>query len=469
MNWYIKYLFIFLSAFILTPALTHAAVDQFEVILWKTEAQVGESLDITITAVDNNGEIVTDYMWDILVFSESDAQAEFPTVLSENSYSFTAANEGSVKFENAIRFQNAGIQDLYVYDLNNENVLWVAEVTITEKEVLQDVDITILSPENWVTLWDNTITISGQTQKNYQVRVLLNNEQDYFTTSNGEGVFEKELEGLQEGANSVQAFILDADNNQIGESDKIDIKINSQAPEFKNLTITPTWEVEAWTQISVELVSNTGLSDVQVILDDIITTLDEWKDGIYNASLKAPGNAWEYPIDILLRDEFANETQERGVETLVVIPAPKLTAWPEEPEEVLEVAEEIIIQEVIVPDDLNLTIKNIKLTELKTKSILTWDELSDAESYNIYKKTGENTVTLLENIDEARYEIAITWEEIIYEDFAIKAIWKTASWETIQWNLSEMTLVQTGPEMYFLMLLWAMLLSWGFFFMRREA
>jgi len=389
MNWYIKYLFIFLSAFILTPALTHAAVDQFEVILWKTEAQVGESLDITITAVDNNGEIVTDYMWDILVFSESDAQAEFPTVLSENSYSFTAANEGSVKFENAIRFQNAGIQDLYVYDLNNENVLWVAEVTITEKEVLQDVDITILSPENWVTLWDNTITISGQTQKNYQVRVLLNNEQDYFTTSNGEGVFEKELEGLQEGANSVQAFILDADNNQIGESDKIDIKINSQAPEFKNLTITPTWEVEAWTQISVELVSNTGLSDVQVILDDIITTLDEWKDGIYNASLKAPGNAWEYPIDILLRDEFANETQERGVETLVVIPAPKLTAWPEEPEEVLEVAEEIIIQEVIVPDDLNLTIKNIKLTELKTKSILTWDELSDAESYNIYKKTGE--------------------------------------------------------------------------------
>jgi hypothetical protein len=67
-------------------------------------------------------------------------------------------------------------------------------------------------------------------------------------------------------------------------------------------------------------------------------------------------------------------------------------------------------------------VRDIKVTELKTKSILTWMELSDAESYNIYKKTGDNTVTLIESVTEARYEIAITGEEIKYEDFAIKAV-----------------------------------------------
>jgi len=57
------------------------------------------------------------------VFSESDTEAEFPNDLAENSYSFTVANEGSVKFENAVKFNNAGVQDIYVYDLNDENIL----------------------------------------------------------------------------------------------------------------------------------------------------------------------------------------------------------------------------------------------------------------------------------------------------------------------------------------------------------
>jgi len=48
---------------------------------------------LTINAVDKNGEIVTDYTGDILVFSESDPKAEFPNDLAENSYSFTAVNE----------------------------------------------------------------------------------------------------------------------------------------------------------------------------------------------------------------------------------------------------------------------------------------------------------------------------------------------------------------------------------------
>lgn len=468
MNWYIKKIALFFVFLLLTPSFTSAAVDQFEIILWKTEVQVWESLDITISAIDSNGEIVTDYTGDILVFSESDAQAEFPTVLSENSYSFTIADEWSVKFENAVKFKNTWIQDLYVYDLNNENILWVAEVNITEKEVLQNVEISILSPENGVTLWKNNITVSGTTQKNYQIRILLNNEQDFFTTSNGDGIFEKELDGLLEWANSLQAFILDADNEQIWESEKIDVKINSLSPDFKNLTITPTWEVEAWTEISMELVSNTGLNEVQIILDDVIIKLKEWRDGIYTGTTNAPRTAWEYPIDILLKDEFANETQERWVETLIVIPAPEREAAPEEePTQELNAAEEII-EEVIVPDELDLTVRDIKVTELKTKSILTWAELSDAESYNIYKKTGDNTITLIESVTEPRYEIAIVWDIIKYEDFAIKAVWKTASWETIQWNLSEMTLVQTGPELIILAIM-AILISGGFFYMRREA
>jgi len=116
---------------------------------------------------------------------------------------------------------------------------------------------------------------------------------------------------------------------------------------------------------------------------------------------------------------------EREVETITVIEAPELNA-PDEPEEDEPVIE-TIENTTPVPEDLNLTITGIEVTELKTKSILTWDALEDAQSYNIYKKISENQIELIENVSEPRYEIEIVGEEIRYEDFAIKAIGKTAS------------------------------------------
>ncbi len=86
------------------------------------------------------------------MFSESDKEATFPNDLSENSYKFTTANEGSVKFENAVQFKKVGVQDVYVYDLIQEDALGIAEVTISEADAVKNIDIEILSPENGVTV-----------------------------------------------------------------------------------------------------------------------------------------------------------------------------------------------------------------------------------------------------------------------------------------------------------------------------
>jgi hypothetical protein len=465
-KWYIKLFSFLLSLLCFSSTFAAGTLDHFEVVLGNTSAKVGVALDITISAVDKNNEIITDYSWDILVFSESDAQAEFPSDLAENSYSFTAANEGSVKFENAVKFQNVWKQDIYVYDLNDENILGIAEIDISAKEVLSDIEILILSPENWVTLGKNNITVSGSTQKNHQVRVVLNNDQDYFTTSNAEGIFEKEIDAMQQWMNAIQAFVLNADDKVIGESKRIDIKINSDVPELKKFTITPTGSVQAETELSMELVSNTGLSKVQVIINDIITTLEETKDGIYVATSLAPSKAGEYSVDVLLTDEFAHETQERGVETFIITAIPELQAASEAP-----IVEGIIetIDDTPTQTDLDLIITDMEVTELKTKSVLTWKDLEDAEKYNIYKKIADNKISLIETTTEPRFEIEITGDEIRYEDFAIKAIGKTSTGEIIQGSLSEMTKVKTGPEMYIFLALIAILLTSGLFFLRKNS
>lgn len=465
MKWYMK-LMVFLWLFLqVSAAFSAGALDHFEVILWKENANVWQALDITISAVDRNGEIVSDYTGDILVFSESDAEAEFPNDLSENSYSFVIADQGSIKFENAVKFQNPGKQDIFVYDLNDDSVLGVAEIDITKEEVLKDVEVIILSPESGVTFGKNTLNISGSTTKNHQIKILINGTDEVLTTTNTDGVFEKSITDLQEGINSIQAIILDADNESIGESEVVEFKINASKPEFKSIIISPEGEVEAESDISIQVVSNTGLSSVQVLIDDIITELSEEKDGIYVTTTGAPKNPGSYPVDIILKDEFAHETNVRDAANLTVLALPELNAAGEdkEPEEeVMQIEEE--------DETLDLTIRNIEVVELKTKSVITWDELEAAQSYNIYKKTDDGDINLIDNVEEAKYEIEIIGEEIIYEDFAIKALGKNEeTGEELQWDLSEMTKVKTGPELYVLLAFIALLLTAGIGFMRKNA
>jgi len=55
-----------------------------------------------------------------------------------------------------------------------------------------------------------------------------------------------------------------------------------------------------------------------------------------------------------------------------------------------------------------LEVKNISSVKLKSKSVISWDKVEKASSYNVYKKdrSGEN-MTLIENVTQNQYEIII--------------------------------------------------------------
>jgi len=324
-----------------------------------------------------------------------------------------------------------------------------------------------LSPENGITLATDTITVSGKTNKNHQIRVLINDNQDLFTTSNDDGIFEKEVDGLLEGSNTIKALVLNADEEVIGESELVQIKISSSAPVFKSITVTPSGDVESESEITIQVVSNAGLSQVRAIINDIITELNEDSDGVYIWTTNAPKEVGLYDVDVVLRDEFALETIERWVDTLSIVAIPELNSGEQEPKTIVE---EIPTQKLeSAPESLDLRIQDIEVTELKTKSVITWSEVDDAETYNIYKKISDTQIELIESTNQARYEIEIVGDEIRYDDFAIKAIGKTSTWVLVQWDLSEMTRVKTGPELYILFALIALLLTGWIFFMRKEA
>ena len=181
-----------------------------------------------------------------------------------------------------------------------------------------------------------------------------------------------------------------------------------------------------------------------------ITNLEETTSWVYITSIYAPKEEWNYKIDVVLTDELGHETKE-------------LWAWNIKVNAIIleaaKVEDKIEPKTEDKPEKLDLTINWLKLVELKTRSILTWDKVEWAKSYNVYKKLNDWELELIQNVEEEKFEIAITWDEIVYEYFAVKALAETQEWEIYEWDLSQATKIKTWPELILLLII-SLLVSW---------
>jgi len=445
-------------------------VDHFDVTFNKDEANIWEALDLTIKAVDENWEVVKDYLGSIIGFSETDDEVELPSSLSSDEwYTFKASDEWVVKFENWVIFHKAWEQELGIYDTDStENIIWLWKIKINDVEEAQNLDIEILSPEEWITIWDNKIKVSWKTEKNHQVLIVINEDKEFNTISNTQWVFEKEVTDLQNWENSIQAYVLDSDWKKIWTSNKVIIKVDNTAPKFKKITLAPltaSWEVDEWKNIIVNLYATPNLKDVSLIVNDQLIKLEETEEWVYTGNFKAP-NGWKtYQIDAILKDNLGHTTTEKDIAEIKVN---KIELAAAKPEPIIETKTWNIC------DNLDLKIKGLKLVELKNKSILTWDKVKDADGYKIYKKEKDWNFVEIADIKKEAYEIPITWDKIKYEYFAVKAYKNCKSenwtWSTIKtWNLSEATKIKTWPELIILLLISLLLWAWFVYFRNRQA
>ncbi len=443
-------------------------VDHFQVEFSKDTAILWESLDLTIKAVDKNNDVVTDYTWNVLGISQTDDSVELPEDLaSDEWYSFQLSDQWVRKFENWVTFSTSWEHNLSIYDSQDyENLIGRWEITIIEWTTnTEKVEIKILTPESNTTLADNTVQVSGATKKNHQIRIELNNKLTFTTTSNADWIFEKEIDSIPTWENVLKAYILDSDENIIWESSEVVIRIDDNKPSFKKITLSPvpdSWEVEEWTNIDVKVYATSKLKAIKLLFNDWIISLSETENGIYTWSFKAPNEEKSFDIDVVLSDNLWHTITEKKVTQIKVFLVNNSAQTDIKPVKI-ETTNSWTINK-----KLNLNITWLKLVTLKTKSILTWDELEDAQDYDVYQKNDDWEFEFVQSVEEPVIEIEMTWEEIKYQYFAIKAKTKTASWETISWDLSEATKIQTWPTEIILMLLLSLILWFAFMLYKRK-
>lgn len=444
----IRFILTLLASTIFSFSSVFAAwIDHFEVKLNPSTAEVDEAMDLTVEAVDKNNNAVNDYKWTILIFSESDPEAELPSALKDNTYTFSLSDEWSVKFENAVKFKNSWTQDIHVYDLNDDTVFWIAEAKILEATVTQNLDIQITSPESGLTIWENKIWISWTTQKNHKVKVILNNSGSISTTSNDTWAFETKVNDLIDWDNIIKAQVLDADWNVVWETKEISVRVNKDNLNIKNIKVTPE-SLDPGNSFEVQVIANPKLDSVQIILNDVITKLEEGKDWVYSAKVYAPKKPGIYKIDVKVKDDLGHEKTEIWSSSITVNEI-KLDSAKEPTVKV--VSTWATIEKKATKKELKITW--LKLVELKTKSILSWNKVEWADSYNIYKKLNDWKLELITNVKKTSFEVVMWNKKETYDYFAVKAVSKTQSWTIYEWSLSEATKIKTGPELLILLLL----------------
>jgi len=445
----------FTSMLLAIPTTLAAGIDNFDVKLTPENAKAWEYLDFYIEAKDKNNQTVTDYEWMVLIFSESDPEAELPLELEENTYTFKPSDQWKIMFENAVKFLNPGTQNIYVYDFNDDTVFGIWEVNIEWEWTVSSATIDIISPENGLTIWEDIIKVSGSSDKNHKVIITVNSSEEFETTTNNEWIYEKEITWLMDWENTIIAKVLDWDENIIWESNEIKIKVETNNISLKNIKTIPEEVYTNWA-FEVEVISNKWLRDVSIIINDVVTTLKEDEEWIYKAKTYAPGDEWVFSIDVILKDELWHEKRELWASSLVVNKAEDLNA-----------AEPVVVEEEEEEKVVDLNIKNLKVVELKSKSVLSWDSLKDALSYNVYRELENWELEMIANVEESRYEVMFTWDEVRYENFYVKAVTQDDNWEPYEWALSDATKVKTWPELIILLLI-SLLLPIAYMFIKQK-
>jgi hypothetical protein len=109
-------------------------------------------------------------------------------------------------------------------------------------------------------------------------------------------------------------------------------------------------------------------------------------------------------------------------------------------------------------------IGTVKSTTGDDKTVLSWDTLSGALSYNVYRLSAAKDYELVENVKSNSYTLYLSSGSLVYQDFAVKALCDDKTESSVPATASR---VQTGPGFIAILVVLSGLL--GIFLLRRKA
>ncbi|UFX83201.1 hypothetical protein [Candidatus Absconditicoccus praedator] len=305
---------ILLIVFLFSISFSYSYVEEFEIELDPESPRVNESVDLTVRAVDDQGEVVQDYNGDILMMVENAGMDDvsFP---SDGIYTFSDEDQGEVVFDRGLEFHDTsditdeGYFDLVVEDMFDEDVYGKLEVEVFSEEDDQEWDIDILSPSEGDEYYDDSLEVIGQTDApNTQFDIYLNGNLVESGTTDSDGGFDTNIDGLTDGENEVYVSLMDG-GDTMAESDTITFYYEEQELEdFKDIIITPEEGIKEGETVTVQVETGEDIEDVQLTIDGVGEySMNNVEDGFFevDATIDEVGT-FPVHVETIYQGESAN-------------------------------------------------------------------------------------------------------------------------------------------------------------------
>ena len=218
----------------------------------KTESstmKVGESTDLTIKAVDSNGEVIDDFEWDVYLtfknLENKDAIKDFPwNGKYDWFFKLGPKDQWKKKFLDWLTFwESSNITDKGHFTISAElledpEIKWTKDIEVKPKDKEQKSKIHISSPTDWEKIEWDTIDITWRinNSKIMPYKVFINDEKydEGFIWSNWK--INASVHGIEEWVNTLQVKAYDFEKeNVIAKSDEITFESNYPDIDFDDL------------------------------------------------------------------------------------------------------------------------------------------------------------------------------------------------------------------------------------------
>ena len=276
--------------------------------------KAGESVSFTLDALDESNQGVTDYEG-VVHFSVVSGEALAVNLPSD--YTFVPQDLGSHAFALALSFTSAGTYAIEASDLADSSVFGTVLVTVASASGSANDLISLGNPVAG-TYSNNVQVVSGTATPGASIVIFDNDVNIGIATATATGEFMFTTGFLTDGDHKLYAATVNEAGVITASSTKVELKIDTTAPEFEKAELTPSGALAAGATVDVKVYAESGLAQVLVDVDGNVYETEDSGSGFYAASIKAPLIQGTYPVKITLVDLLGNQTKVDDASVMTV-------------------------------------------------------------------------------------------------------------------------------------------------------
>lgn len=303
-------------------------VSAFDVALESPRGMKTDTWDLIITAVDDNGNKVSNYSGNIVI-SASHEGVQLPPRDGPAYNSFGSEHQGVRGFYKEVTFPASGEYTIEVleFDLKEGGYTDIKGIAVVEvsDECQKNCEsenpdpegnaFEIEAPKSQSTYGEKTIIIQGVNKRKNDMKVYLNDrEVTTIEVDSDTGVFFDNKSVIAEEDGEQKIVFTDVETLEL--SEEIVFFVDGSPPELISQDISPDGTVELGEMLTVTILTEQGLSGAILEVKDTNIQKDFTEDtvqpGKYTATFRAPDKPGEYSITIELTDKLEHISRENN-------------------------------------------------------------------------------------------------------------------------------------------------------------